>query len=168
MMPLLTPRTLVRTPGWTSVPTPGMRAAVVEARHEGDQSSVGDGARGSPGDDVVRKSDSDTKYRHLELALASEPPSESEVMISPDKILLSVGTAVAVRVAPKTASGEPVYDAKIELHSKDVLLVDIRRTVLDGHIYVIWGNQPGRTCLQVAINSKKRECIEVVVKATDD
>lgn len=103
-------------------------------------------------------------YSGTEFEVQSAPPSP--VSFEPDRIELMAGVAVKVRAIPHS-SGELEYSDRdlLTLRAAAPNVLEVYSTENE-HEFVLVGAEVGQTCLEVTINRKREECIDVRVLAS--
>lgn len=100
-------------------------------------------------------------YDGVEFEVESAPPSP--VSIESDRIELVVGVAVKVSAEPISRSDVDYRDRDaFALRSDNPDILEVYNTETD-RTFVLVGVAEGRTCLEVKVNRRERECIDVRV-----
>jgi hypothetical protein len=106
------------------------------------------------------------EYAGLSFDVQSAPPLPASV--ESDRIELVVGVAVQVGVEPVSTGGrEYSEDDLLALRADDADVLGVYATE-DARTFVLVGVREGDTCLQVKINRREQECIDVRVLAADE
>ncbi len=100
-------------------------------------------------------------YAGCKFDLQSAPPSTAS--FEPDRIQIVAGEAVKVRVMPRS-SGELRYTRgdllSMRPESENILAVYSTEQERE---FVFVANEPGQSCVEVVINRRREECIDVHV-----
>ena len=99
-------------------------------------------------------------YGTVEFYAVSTPPVG--VTVRSFFIELPAGVAAVVRAAPDSENNNPYEDYKMDLFARDhdILTVERRPSRRE---FVLIGNNPGTTCLEVIIDGRTEDCIDVEV-----
>jgi hypothetical protein len=101
-----------------------------------------------------------TEYDGLSFAPKSAPPLP--VSFEPDRIEIPVGIAVKVDVKLHSDGREYDEDDLLTLRADDEDVLEVYGAGSD-RSFVFVGLREGETCLEVRVNRKEQECIEVRV-----
>jgi hypothetical protein len=106
-------------------------------------------------------------YDGVAFEVESAPPSP--VSVESDRIELVVGVAVRVYAEPISRSDVEYRNRDaFSLRSEDPDILEVYNTD-DERTFVLVGVAEGRTCLEVRVNRRERECIDVrVLPGLDD
>jgi hypothetical protein len=99
-------------------------------------------------------------YAGLTFESQSSPPVP--VSIESDRIEIPAGIAVKVKATPESSGSQYKESAPLSLRADDDDLFAVYATEQD-HEFVFVGLREGETCLEVRVNRKEMECIEVEV-----
>jgi hypothetical protein len=102
----------------------------------------------------------DEKYDGLSFDVQSSPPVP--VSVESDRIELIVGIAVKIEVSPRSAGRSYSSRDQVELRADDSDLFEVYGAE-ESREFVLVGLREGESCLEVNINGRMEECIEVRV-----
>jgi hypothetical protein len=106
----------------------------------------------------------DEKYDGLSFDVQSSPPVP--VSVESDRIELIVGIAVKIEVSPRSAGRSYSSRDQVELRADDSDLFEVYGAE-ESREFVLVGLREGESCLEVNINGRMEECIEVRVLPAD-
>lgn len=107
----------------------------------------------------------DEKYDGLAFDIESSPPVP--VSIESDRIDLIAGIAVKIEVAPRSAGRSYSSKDQVNLRADDSDIFEVYGAE-NPREFVLVGLREGETCLEVRINRRLEECIEVRVLPADE
>jgi hypothetical protein len=107
----------------------------------------------------------DEKYAGLTFDVQSSPPVPES--IESDRIELVAGIAVKVKVKPESGGHSYSSTDIVALRADDSDIFDVFGAE-DAREFVFVGLREGESCLQVLINGRDQECIDVRVLAADE
>lgn len=105
----------------------------------------------------------DAEYKEIDLQIVTSPPSDAEVSISSKNIQVPVGVAVAVNAKPISKKYDYDSDDKLSVESRNEAIFRVEKT-LEKRMFVMWGANPGKTCMAVLVNGKEKDCVDVTVR----
>jgi hypothetical protein len=106
----------------------------------------------------------DEKYDGLSFDVQSSPPVP--VSVESDRIELIVGIAVKIEVSPRSAGRSYSSRDQVDLRADDSDLFEVYGAE-DPREFVLVGLREGESCLEVNINGRMEECIEVRILPAD-
>jgi hypothetical protein len=106
----------------------------------------------------------DEKYDGLSFDVQSSPPVP--VSVESDRIELIVGIAVKIEVSPRSAGRSYSSRDQVDLRADDNDLFEVYGAE-DPREFVLVGLREGESCLEVNINGRMEECIEVRILTAD-
>ena len=100
-------------------------------------------------------------YAGSDFELQYAPPSTAS--FESDRIQIVAGEAVKVRVLPRS-SGELDYspDDLLSVRPQIASILEVYSTERE-HEFVFVANEPGQTCVEVIINRRREDCVDVRV-----
>jgi hypothetical protein len=107
----------------------------------------------------------DEKYDGLSFDVQSAPPVP--VSVESDRIELVAGIAVKVSVKPESDGRSYSSKDAVTLRAEDSAIFEVYSSE-DAREFVLVGLREGNTCLEVRINRREEECIEVRVLPADE
>jgi uncharacterized protein YggU (UPF0235/DUF167 family) len=102
----------------------------------------------------------DEKYEGLSFDVQSAPPVP--VSVESDRIELVAGIAVKVRVKPESDGRSYSSKDLVTLRADDSAIFEVY-SAEDAREFVLVGLREGASCLEVRINRRAQECIELRV-----
>ena len=107
----------------------------------------------------------DEKYDGLSFDIQSSPPVP--VSVEGDRIELVAGIAVKVEVRPRSAGRSYSRNDQVSLRADDDSIFEVYGAE-DPREFVLVGLREGESCLEVRINGRMEDCIEVRVLPAQD
>jgi hypothetical protein len=107
----------------------------------------------------------DEKYDGVSFEIESSPPLP--VSVESDRIELVAGIAVKVAVQPHSSGRSYSSNDLVALRADDDSIFEVYGTQ-DAREFVLLGLREGESCLDVRVNRRQEECIEVRVLPADD
>ncbi len=107
----------------------------------------------------------DEKYDGLSFDVQSSPPVP--VSVEGDRIELVAGIAVKVEVEPRSSGRSYSSDDQVNLRADDGDIFEVYGAE-DPREFVLVGLREGESCLEVRINRRMEECIEVRVLPAEE
>lgn len=107
------------------------------------------------------------EYAYLELEVRNNPPTAYEV--NSNRIEMYVGTSIIVFADPESSVRTDFSDngGVVELRSQDSSVLDVR-PVTGRDRFLLGGNNPGQTCLEVWVKDEFQECIPAFIRGYDE
>lgn len=107
----------------------------------------------------------DEKYDGLSFDVQSSPPVP--VSVEGDRIELVAGIAVKIEVKPRSAGRSYSSNDEVNLRADDSAIFEVYGAE-DAREFVLVGLREGESCLEVRINRRMEECIEVRVLPAEE
>lgn len=107
----------------------------------------------------------DEKYDGLSFRVQSSPPVP--VSVEGDRIELVAGIAVKVEVQPRSSGRSYSSSDRVSLRADDSAIFEVYGAE-DLNEFVLVGLREGESCLEVRVNRRMEECIEVRVLPAEE